>query len=115
MKLKYLIDCLDSLEANTRNEQNIYLQNMQIWRHIVEYTGIMYHLVVIHIGADPDDDVKMIKTEILSRVSSNWNHVSGDEIEILLVIFYLLSVFRDNRITISVMMMVHAKGYDEKL
>ena len=53
-----------------------------MWSHIVEDTKIAYQPAVILSGAEPNDDSKAIKREIIQRANYKGHRVSDDAIEI---------------------------------
>ena len=71
MNLDLLRNRLNKRTKISRNENNKYLHAMQIHIQVVDYVDIEYHPVVMKIGADPNDNRKMTKNEIIERMKEN--------------------------------------------
>ena len=66
-----------------------------------------YQPALVLIGADPNDDRKEIKRELLKRVNAEGHKVHSGKIEVQVKGFQFPKAFRDERRTIGMVVMVH--------
>ena len=68
---------------------------------------------LVLIGADPNNNRMEIKNELLKKLNATEHKVRTDRIEVQLKGFQFPRVFRDERRTIGMVVMVNKAGYDQ--
>ena len=64
-------------------------------------------------GADPSDDRKEIKKELLQRVNKERMRIKEESIKVQLKGLRFLDALKDSRRTVAMMVMVHRLGYND--
>ena len=94
-------------------EQHIkLLKQARIWARIVNNKSIEYLPAIVLVGADPSDDRKEIKKELLHKVNKKRMRIKEDSIKVQLKGLRFPDALKDSRRTVVMMVMVHRLGYN---
>ena len=101
-------------KVKREREQHIkLLKQARIWARLVNKKSIEYLPAIILVGADPSDDRKEIKKELLQRVNKERIRIKEENIEVHLKGLRFPDALKDSRRTVAMMFMVHRLGYND--
>jgi len=115
LRIEVLKDAPEWKMTRERMAYTRQLQNSGVWVRIVDKKSTQYQPALVLIGADPNDDRKAIKKELLKRVNAEGHKVQSGKIEVQVKGFQFPKAFRDERMTIGMVVMVHKHGYDQTI
>ena len=112
LKMEKLREPGDWRVTREREQHIKLLKQARIWARIVNKKIIKYLPVIVIVGADPSDDRKEIKKELLQRVNKERMRIKEERTEVQLKGLQLPDALKDRRRTVAMMVMVHRLGYN---
>ena len=113
LKLEKLREPGDWRVTREREQHIKLLKQARIWAKIVNKKSIEYLPAIVLVGADPSDDRKELKKEVLQRVNKGRMRIKEESIEVQLKGLRFPDALKDSRRTVAMMIMVHRLGYNE--
>ena len=112
LKLEKLREPGDWRVTREREQHIKLLKQARIWARIVNKKSIGYLPAIVLVGADPSDDRKELKKELLQRVNKGRMRIKDKSIEVQLKGLRFPDALKDSRRTVAMMVMVHRLGYN---
>ena len=90
-----------------------FLKQTRLWDKKNDKRSIEYLPAIVLVGADPSNNRREIKKELLKRVNKEDNKVKEESIEVQLKGLRFPDALKDSRRTVAMTVMVHRLGYNE--
>ena len=89
------------------------VRQARLWVKKVNKKSIEYLPAIVLVGADPSDNKKEIKKELLRRVNKEGHKVKEESIEVQIKGLQFTDALKGSRRTVAMMVMLHSLGYNE--